>query len=203
MKVKVCGFTNAENARQSALLGLSAIGLVFYEKSPRFVSVQVADEIVLSLPPFVSRVGLFVNEFYDKIDLILDSVGLDTLQFHGDESRAECEQYGLPYIKSIAVDENTNLEQLADYYNNASGLLLDTPSVNFGGTGKSFDWSLIGDVSKIEMPIILAGGLNSQNVAEAIIQTNPYAVDVSSGVESSKGIKDIDKIKQFLDNLSN
>lgn len=203
MKIKICGFTDVDNARQAALLGVDAIGLVFYEKSPRFVTPEKADEIILNLPPFINRVGLFVNEFYDKIDLILGSASIDTLQFHGGESRAECEQYGLPYLKSIAVDENTNLEKLAEHYYNASGLLLDTPSVHFGGGGEAFDWSLIEKINKIEMPIIIAGGLNPGNVATAIKQINPYGVDVSSGVELSKGIKDITKIKQFLDVVNN
>jgi phosphoribosylanthranilate isomerase len=201
MKVKICGFTQPKNAREVALLGIDAIGLVFYPKSPRFVDNKTADEIILNLPPFVNSVGLFVNEDYEKIDDVLCSVTIDTLQFHGQETRAECEQYEMPYLKSVAVDENTNLEQIAEQYHNASGLLLDTPSEYFGGTGKAFDWSLLEKSAKIEMPIILAGGLNPQNIANAIKQVRPYAVDVSSGVESSKGVKDIVKVKQFLQEI--
>jgi phosphoribosylanthranilate isomerase len=199
MKIKICGLTNPQNAREVALLGIDAIGLVFYPKSPRFVDNKTADDIILNLPPFVNSVGLFVNEHSATIDSVLASVAIDTLQFHGSESRVECEQYGMPYIKSVAVDENTNLEQLADEYYNANALLLDTPSSEFGGTGKSFDWSLI---DTIEKPIILAGGLRPANIAVAIQQVNPYAVDVSSGVESAKGIKDVEKVRQFLSQIT-
>jgi phosphoribosylanthranilate isomerase len=197
MKTKICGFTQVQNAFDAAMLGLDAIGLVFYEKSPRVVSAEVADEIILNLPPFVNSVGLFVNADYDKIDKILNTVAIDTLQFHGQETRAECEQYGLPYIKAIAMNAHINLAQQADDFYNASALLLDTPSDAFGGTGEVFDWNL---VAKINKPIILAGGLNANNVAYAIEQTQPYAVDASSGVERSKGIKDLDKVRQFLTN---
>jgi phosphoribosylanthranilate isomerase len=199
MKIKICGLTNPQNAREVALLGIDAIGLVFYPKSPRFVNSKTANNIILELPPFVNSVGLFVNEHSATIDSVLASVAIDTLQFHGSESRVECEQYGMPYIKSVAVDENTNLEQLADEYYNANALLLDTPSSEFGGTGKSFDWSLI---DTIEKPIILAGGLRPANIAVAIQQVNPYAVDVSSGVESAKGIKDVEKVRQFLSQIT-
>jgi phosphoribosylanthranilate isomerase len=199
MKIKICGLTNPQNAREVALLGIDAIGLVFYPKSPRFVNNKTANNIILELPPFVNSVGLFVNEHSATIDSVLASVAIDTLQFHGSESRVECEQYGMPYIKSVAVDKNTNLEQLADEYYNANALLLDTPSSEFGGTGKSFDWSLI---DTIEKPIILAGGLRPANIAVAIQQVNPYAVDVSSGVESAKGIKDVEKVRQFLSQIT-
>jgi phosphoribosylanthranilate isomerase len=197
MKTKICGFTQVQNALDAAMLGLDAIGLVFYEKSPRVVSAEVADEIILNLPPFVNSVGLFVNADYDEIDKILNTVAIDTLQFHGQETRAECEQYGLPYIKAIAMNAHINLAQQADDFYNASALLLDTPSDAFGGTGEVFDWNL---VAKINKPIILAGGLNANNVAYAIEQTQPYAVDASSGVERSKGVKDLDKVRQFLTN---
>ena len=198
MKVKICGFTNPENARAVAMLRIDAIGLVFYPKSPRFVNNFVAQKIILNLPPFVNSIGLFVNSDSQIIDGALNSVALDTLQFHGAETRAECEKYNMPYIKAIAVDKNTNLEKEQDKYHSASALLLDTPSAAFGGTGESFDWSLI---EKIEKPIILAGGLNVDNISLAIKQTNPYAVDVSSGVESAKGIKDIKLVASFLQNL--
>ena len=197
MKVKICGLTNPANAKQVAGSGIDAIGLVFYEKSSRFVNIQQAQEIINNLPPFINRVGLFVNQSQAFIEKILSEVAIDTLQFHGTEVRADCEKYGLPYIKSVAIDKNTNLEIIAKNYYNASGLLLDTPSVNFGGTGKKFDWSLI---TKIDMPVILAGGLNAQNIADAILQVKPFAVDISSGVESSKGIKDIQQVKEFIKN---
>jgi phosphoribosylanthranilate isomerase len=198
-KVKICGFTQVANAREVALTGIDAIGLNFYPQSPRFVDNTTANDIILNLPPFVNAVGLFVNENYNIIDEILASVAIDTLQFHGSETRAECEQYGLPYIKAVAVDKTTNLEQIADNYYNASALLLDTPSASFGGSGESFDWGL---VSQIQKPIILAGGLNIANIKNAVDAVKPYAVDIASGVESGiKGIKDINKVKQILQQL--
>lgn len=197
MKIKVCGFTQAENARQVALLGIDAIGLVFFDKSPRNVEVETAISIVNSLPPFVNRVGLFVNSEPDFIDEVLCEVPLDTLQFHGNETAGDCEQYGMPYIKALRVNKHTDIIKKAKEYSKASGILLDAFNENaYGGTGESFDWSLAN--VDIDLPIILAGGLSHITVLEAIMQVNPYAVDVSSGVESSKGIKDIDKIKQFI-----
>lgn len=200
MKIKVCGFTNAVNARDASMLGIDAIGLVFYEKSPRNVNQKQALEIVNALPPFINRVGLFVNANPSFIDEVLCEVPLDTLQFHGDESVRECSQYSMPFIKALRVTKQSNLEQIAEDYHQASGLLLDAFSKDaYGGTGESFDWSLA--KVKIDLPIILAGGLGPDNVSEAINQTQPYAVDVSSGVESKPGEKDIVKIKQFIDQV--
>lgn len=199
-RVKVCGFTQADNARQAALLGIDAVGLVFYEKSARNVDIRNAIKIINALPPFINRVGLFVNASTDFIDTVLSTVPLDTLQFHGDELPAQCAQYTMPFIKAIRVNQNCNLKKMADDYHQASGLLLDTFNKNiYGGTGERFDWSLAKVM--LDLPIILAGGLNPETVEAAIKQVNPYAVDVSSGVESTKGIKDIDKIKQFLSKI--
>ena len=196
-KVKICGFTNAENARDAAIAGVDAIGLVFYNKSPRNVDIQRAREIVSALPPFVNRVGLFVNANPSFIDEVLCEVPLDTLQFHGDEVVGDCTQYQMPFIKSLRVTPKTNLVQLADNFSEASALLLDSHNPNsYGGTGEVFDWMLAR--VNIDLPIILAGGLNSKNVSDAISQVNPYAVDASSGVESAPGVKDIDKILAFI-----
>jgi len=197
MKIKICGFTNADNAREASFLSIDAIGLVFYEQSPRHVDVKSALEIVNALPPFINRVGLFVNADSSFIDEVLCEVPLDTLQFHGDESVLECTQYAMPFIKAVRVNQDTNLTKVADDYHQASGLLLDAFNKNtYGGTGETFDWSLA--KIDIDLPIILAGGLSPDTVAEAINQVNPYAVDVSSGVESEPGMKDIAKIKQFI-----
>ena len=196
-KIKICGFTNADNAREAAFAGVDAIGLVFYEKSPRNVDINSAREIVASLPPFVNRVGLFVNANPSFIDEVLCEVPLDTLQFHGDEGVIDCTQYQMPFIKSVRVSLDTNVIQIADDFSQASGLLLDSyNSHKYGGTGEVFDWSLA--CVDIELPVILAGGLNSDNVAEAIKQVRPYAVDASSGVESEPGVKDVDKIRAFI-----
>ena len=197
MKIKICGFTNAQNANQAAMLGIDAIGLVFYDQSPRNVGVETALQIVNALPPFINRVGLFVNADSSFIDEVLCEVPLDTLQFHGDESVVECTQYAMPFIKALRVNQETNITQMADDYHQASGLLLDAFNKDtYGGTGESFDWSLA--KVDIDLPIILAGGLNPNTVADAVSQVNPYAVDVSSGVESEPGIKDIDKIRKFI-----
>ena len=201
VKIKICGFTNAENAQQAALTGIDAIGLNFYAKSPRHVNIDSAREIVAALPPFVNKVGLFVNANPSLIDEVLCEVALDTLQFHGDESPSDCAQYEMPFIKAIRVSPEVDLIKTANEYSQAGALLLDTYQSDFyGGSGKSFDWSL----AKIELdlPIILAGGLTPDNVSVAINTAQPYAVDVSSGVESAKGLKDIDKIRAFISNVN-
>ena len=200
-KVKICGFTEAENARQAAIAGVDAIGLVFYDKSPRNVDIFRAQEIIKGLPPFVNRVGLFVNANPSFVDEVLCEVPLDTLQFHGDESLLDCSQYQMPFIKSLRVKPETNVLQVADEFSSASAILLDSfnPSA-YGGTGEAFDWSLA--CVDISLPIILAGGLNETNVSAAISQVKPYAVDASSGVESAPGVKDIDKIVAFIRNTN-
>ena len=200
-KVKICGFTEAENARQAAIAGVDAIGLVFYDKSPRNVDILRAQEIIEALPPFVNRVGLFVNANPSFVDEVLCEVSLDTLQFHGDESLLDCSQYQMPFIKSLRVKPETNVLQVADEFSSASAILLDSfnPSA-YGGTGEAFDWSLA--CVDISLPIILAGGLNETNVSAAISQVKPYAVDASSGVESAPGVKDIDKIVAFIRNTN-
>ena len=201
VKIKICGFTIAENARQAALAGVDAIGLNFYTKSPRHVNISSAREIVAALPPFVNKVGLFVNATPSLIDEVLCEVALDTLQFHGDESPSDCAQYEMPFIKAIRVSPEVDLIKTANEYSQASALLLDTyqPDV-YGGSGKSFDWSLAN--IELDLPIILAGGLTPENVSVAINTAQPYAVDVSSGVESAKGLKDIDKIRAFISSVN-
>ena len=200
-KVKICGFTEAENAREAAIAGVDAVGLVFYDKSPRNVDILRAQEIIEALPPFVNRVGLFVNANPSFVDEVLCEVSLDTLQFHGDESPLDCSQYQMPFIKSLRVKPETNVFQVADEFSSASAILLDSfnPSA-YGGTGEAFDWSLA--CVDISLPIILAGGLNETNVSSAISQVKPYAVDASSGVESAPGVKDIDKIVAFIRNTN-
>jgi phosphoribosylanthranilate isomerase len=200
MKIKICGLTNACNARQVAMLGIDAIGLVFYDKSSRCVDVKTALEIVNALPPFINRVGLFVNAGSSFIDEVLCEVPLDTLQFHGDESADECAQYAMPFIKALRVNTQTDIVKLADDYHQSSGLLLDAfVKDSYGGTGEAFDWRLAN--VEIDLPIILAGGLNANTVTQAVAQVNPYAVDVSSGVESIPGVKDINKVRQLLSQL--
>lgn len=201
-RVKICGITRGEDALAAVAHGCDAIGLVFYESSPRHVSLEQAAGVVTQLPAFVSAVGLFVNAKADYIRSITRHVRLDLLQFHGDESPEECRAYDLPYIKAVRVKADTNLVQYAKDYHDARGLLLDAYAEGVaGGTGQVFDWSLV--PKKLQLPIILAGGLNAENVGLAINQIRPYAVDVSGGVEITKGIKDAAKIAAFMRGVSN
>lgn len=197
VRSKICGITRIEDALAVVEAGADAIGLVFYGKSPRAVSVEQAAAILHALPPFVTTVGLFVDMPRDELLQLLQRLPLDLLQFHGDESPADCEGYGRPYIKALRVRSGEDVTAAMAPYTGARGILLDTFVEGVpGGTGASFDWSLVPeDAAK---PIILAGGLDAGNVATAIRQVRPYAVDVSGGVEASKGIKDADKIRAFV-----
>jgi phosphoribosylanthranilate isomerase len=198
VRSKICGITRIEDALAAAHAGADAIGLVFYAKSPRAVSVQQARAIIAALPPFVTTTGLFVNASPCELGEILDAVPLDLLQFHGDETPAQCDGYRRPYIKALRVRPGDDLEAACQNYRNASALLLDTYVAGVpGGTGEAFDWSLV--PKHLSKPIVLAGGLHADNVAQAIAQLKPWAVDVSGGVESGKGIKDHRKISAFID----
>ena len=197
VRVKICGITRVEDALSAVEQGADAIGLVFYDQSPRNVSINQAVEIASHIPAFVSVVGLFVNAEPSFINEVISNVKIDLLQFHGDESPEECASYSLPFIKAIRVKSDTNLVQYAIDYSTAKALLLDAYTKGVaGGTGHVFDWNLI--PKRLAKPIILAGGLNADNVAQAIQQVMPYAVDVSGGVEASKGIKDAAKIAAFM-----
>lgn len=196
-RVKICGITRVEDALSAVEQGADAIGLVFYEPSPRCVTIAQAAAITAALPPFVTVVALFVNPTQQEVNAVLAHVNIDLLQFHGDESEAECAQYGLPYLKAIRVKSDTNLIQYAQTFMSAKALLLDAHSdTAVGGTGLVFDWNLI--PKQMAKLIILAGGLTPENVKEAIQQVQPYAVDVSGGVEQAKGIKDVIKIAAFM-----
>lgn len=197
VRSKICGITRVEDALAAVDAGADAIGLVFYARSPRAVSVEQAAAIVGALPPFVTSVGLFVNMPRDQIQALLQRVPLDLLQFHGDESPEDCEGYGRPYIKALRVRPGEDLSVTMAPYAGARGILLDTFVEGVpGGTGAAFDWSLV--PQGVAKPIILAGGLEASNVAAAIREVRPYAVDVSGGVEASKGIKDANKIRAFV-----
>ncbi|WP_025130184.1 phosphoribosylanthranilate isomerase [Pseudomonas sp. PH1b] len=197
VRSKICGITRIEDALAAVAAGADAIGLVFYAKSPRAVTVQQARAIIAALPPFVTTVGLFVNASRCELGEILDAVPLDLLQFHGDESAADCEGYHRPYIKALRVKAGDDIAAACLAHPRASGILLDAYVEGVpGGTGETFDWSLI--PREVSKPLILAGGLSAENVGEAIAQVRPYAVDVSGGVEQSKGIKDQAKIHAFM-----
>lgn len=198
-RIKICGLRDAQAALQVAQLGADAIGLVFYPPSPRHVSAEVAAEIVAALPAFVMSVGLFVNESADVVSSVLAKVPLDLLQFHGDEDLAYCSQFDRPFIKALRVKPDLNLLEYAQQFVSplCRGLLLDAWVDGVpGGTGEAFDWSLL--PSEWPLPLILSGGLHAGNVATAVERVQPWAVDVSSGVESSKGVKDLHQVELFI-----
>ena len=196
-RVKICGITRPEDALAAARAGADAIGLVFYPPSPRAVSISQAAEIVRRLPPFVSSVGLFVDALPETVNEVLQTVPLDLLQFHGEESPEACGRYGRPYIKALRMRPDLDLAAMEQRYHQAAGLLLDSYQPGLpGGTGETFDWERIPD--SMRQRIILAGGLSPDNVASAIARIRPYAVDVSGGVEREKGIKDEARISAFM-----
>ncbi len=196
-RVKICGFTRAEDAVQASMLGADAVGLVFYPPSPRNVSIDVAAEVIDALPAFVTTVGLFVDEGEAFIEKVLEQLPLDCLQFHGDESAEYCRTFKKPYMKAFRMKPGFDVQKASEKYFDASALLLDAyhPGIQ-GGSGCQFDWGMI--PSQLSLPIVLAGGLNTKNVKDAITTVRPYAVDVSSGVEIKKGFKDADKMAAFM-----
>ncbi len=202
VRTKICGITRVEDARDAISGGADAIGFVFYQGSPRFIAPLQAQEIIGQLPPFPAKVGLFVNPDREFVSAVLETVFLDIIQFHGDESPGFCGSFDKPYIKALRMKDDIDLNMTCERYADAAALLLDSYSETaHGGTGVSFDWSKIpGDLS---MPIILAGGLTVENVRRAIAKTRPYAVDVSSGVELDEGIKDKDKMTAFIREVAN
>lgn len=200
-RIKICGLTRAEDVDAAVNAGVDAIGLVFYPPSPRCISVEQAVALAARVPPFVTKVGLFVNESESTVQRILAGVALDLLQFHGEEDETYCRLFGRPYIKVARVRPGLDLVEFARSYPSATGLLLDTYVEGYGGMGEAFDWSII--PSWLPLPMILSGGLHGGNVASAIRQLHPWAVDVSSGVESSKGIKDAAKIVDFVTAVKN
>jgi phosphoribosylanthranilate isomerase len=201
-RVKICGITRRQDALTAAELGADAIGFVFYSSSPRFIDVTGAQKIAQCLPPFITKVGLFVNAVAGDVRETGNLVGLDLLQFHGDEDAEFCRSFDLPYLKAIRMQDNTNISMLANQYHDAAGFLLDSYVADqAGGTGQVFDWRKI--PAGLSRPVVLAGGLTPENVGSAIKQVKPYAVDVSSGVEQRPGIKDTNKISEFMKAVRN
>lgn len=200
-RVKICGLTSVEDALVAVNYGADAIGLVFYEPSPRYVEIDQACSIAKKLPAFVTKTALFVNPDKNYVEQVLAEVDIDLLQFHGDEDAEFCQQFSKPYIKAVRMQEATDLEFLANEFKASSGLLLDAyvPGVP-GGTGEKFSWEWIPE--SLALPVILAGGLTTENVKQAIHTAKPWAVDVSGGVEASKGIKSEQKIKQFMQEVA-
>ena len=199
-RVKICGLTRPEDIDAAVAAGADAIGLVFYQPSPRSVTIDQAKALAARVPAFVTLTGLFVNPPVDEVRQVLDQVPLDLLQFHGDESPQFCTSFGRRWIKAVRVREAGQIEMAFGQYANASGLLVDAwDPQRYGGTGQSFNWDLIPKERPI--PLILAGGLSSANVAGAIGQVRPWAVDVSGGVESAKGKKDATKLTEFFNEV--
>ena len=202
-RVKICGITSVIDALNVCDSGANAIGLVFYEKSPRNVSIELAAEICASLPPFISSVGLFLDASAEFVNSVLASVPLDLLQFHGSESPEYCSSFNRPYIKAIGmknIQDEAEFAAYANQFNDAKGFLVDSHGAGkAGGTGETFNWNTV--PQNYTKPIILAGGLNPENIADAIQSVSVYAADLSSGVESKPGIKDKHKIRQLMEEV--
>ena len=197
VRVKICGITNLADAQAAAEAGADALGFVFYEKSPRFVSMKTAAEISRALPPFIMRVGVFVNPPKELVSKAIAECGLSLLQFHGDEPPEFCMQFGLMSMKAFRIRDAGSLKELPKYKTDA--WLLDAYSSDtLGGTGEVFNWDLAVEAQKTGRPIFLAGGLTPENVADAVRKVRPFGVDVSSGVESSPGKKDHNKVRAFI-----
>ncbi len=197
MRTKICGITSIVDAQAAVHFGADALGFVFHRPSPRFILPADAADIIRKLPPFVSSVGLFVNSDHETLENTISDTGIDLVQFHGDEPEDLCNLSSKAWIKAIRVSTTLDLEVEINRYNRANSLLLDADVKGvFGGAGQTFDWSLV--PKNVGKPIILAGGLNLENVAAAVRMTSPYAVDVSGGVESDKGVKDHNKMKEFI-----
>ncbi len=201
-RIKICGITREQDLQAAVAAGADALGFVFYAKSPRNIALHQAIELLRDLPPFVTSVGLFVDPTVETVREVLAQVPLDVLQFHGDETPEFCRQFGRPYLKAIRVRAGVDLVECAARYADAQGLLLDAYVEGVpGGTGEAFDWGLI--PKDLASRVVLSGGLHPHNVAEAVRAVRPYAVDVSSGVEASKGIKDAVKIAAFIKEVKN
>jgi phosphoribosylanthranilate isomerase len=200
-RVKVCGITRAADARAAAEAGADAIGLVFYPPSPRYLSSERALEIRDALPPFVQSVALFVNPDAPQVAQVIGRVKPALLQFHGEETPQFCAQFGVPYVKACRVRQGVDALEYLRPFSTAAAWLFDSHVAEYGGVGESFDWSLV--PAQRERPVILSGGLSRANVAEAVRRVRPWGVDVSSGVESAKGIKDAAKIAAFITEVRN
>ncbi len=199
-RVKICGLTRIEDVQLAVELGADALGFVLWPGSPRCVTTEQLKLLTAELPPFVSAVGLFVNARRREVEAVLSEVRLDLLQFHGDEPPEDCQGFGLGYLRAAGVRSGLDLIEFAKAWPHARGLLFDTHSIGYGGSGKVFDWSLI--PAELAPRAVLSGGLNAQNVTEAILSVRPYAVDVSSGVEAAPGIKDPMRLQRFFEQVA-
>jgi len=202
-RIKICGITSADDALMCVENGVDALGLVFYPPSPRHIGIESAQEIISALPPFITVVGLFMNAQTEEVEQVISGCDLDRLQFHGTETASFCQQFDTPYFKAIAMGDGVpDFDELSGEYSKASAFLLDSNRRDrAGGSGEVFDWLNVPD--NVTKPLILAGGLTPDNVQSGIRKIHPYAVDCSSGVESKPGIKDPDKVRQFVEMIKN
>ena len=200
MRIKMCGMTRAVDVAQAVRLGVDAVGFIFYTHSRRAVSVMEAKNIMQAIPAFVDAVAVFVNPEVSFVQDVIRTLPVQYLQFHGDETPPFCEQFGRPYIKAVSATSSAFIHQSMALHKNAAAILLDTPSEHTrGGSGMPFDWSIIPQAPTV--PLILAGGLDAENVAQAIRTCNPYAVDVCSGIEALAGIKDDELMRRFVEQV--
>jgi len=198
IKIKICGITNKEDALWAVNLKVDALGFIFAD-SPRRVKPEIVQGIIELLPPFISSVGVFVNEDRKKVEEITESCGLTTLQFHGEESPSYCEEFKQKIVKALRIENKDILEKAVQYKDKVDAYLLDTYSPSkYGGTGKTFDWCIAKEIKEFGLPIILSGGLNPENIREAISEVEPYGIDVSSGVEERPGKKNMEKLINFV-----
>jgi phosphoribosylanthranilate isomerase len=196
-RIKICGLTREEDLDAAVAAGADAVGFVLYERSPRFVDLPRAQALARRLPPFVTPVCLLVNATAEQVRAVADALPQALLQFHGDETPVQCDASGRPYLRAARMSPDFDLLDFARQYANAQGLLLDAHVEGYGGGGKVFDWSLV--PPNVPAPVVLSGGLNPANVIDGVLHVRPWAVDVSSGVESAKGIKDAALVRRFCD----
>lgn len=200
IRIKLCGLTRLEDVHHAVALGVDAVGFIFEPSSPRSVSSDQVKELTFDLPPFVKSVGVFVDESADVINHIARSCKLDLIQLHGHETPEYCKQIERPILKAIKIQDIDDINAIPKYQGMVSGVLLDTKSsTQHGGTGKTFDWGIALHAKDFDIPIILAGGINAGNVQKAVKLVNPYAIDISSGIELSPGIKDYNKMKEVVE----
>ena len=195
-RIKICGLTRPQDVDAAVAAGADAIGLVFYPASPRYIDLARAIELIRHVPPFVDIVGLFVNAAPTQVRAVLAAIPVHLLQFHGDEDDAYCRQFGRPFLKAVRVCPDIDLPGQMAAFPSAQAILLDAFVEGYGGSGQAFDWTLV--PRELPKPIVLSGGLDANNVGDAIRRVHPAAVDVSSGVESGKGIKDAEKMRAFV-----
>ncbi|MFC3908455.1 phosphoribosylanthranilate isomerase [Legionella dresdenensis] len=198
VRIKMCGMTRRQDIDYAIALGADAIGLIFYPKSRRYVTVEQAKILLREIPPLVNIVAVAVDPEPDDLKRLINELPIDTIQFHGNEKVEFCQRFGRPYIKAVSARNSQLITAAMDKFQTASAILVDTPSAEYGGSGQAFDWQIIPE--RRTRPLIIAGGLNPQNCIAAV-KLNPYALDVCSGIEQSPGIKDHHKMKQFVDVL--